>query len=96
MPPVRQLKIFYPPTLLEASHKQKCANLLRRSRPMRASACAANGMRCTLCRGWTHAMLQTFFTCRTPSPHDWLTSESRHRDSRVAFDDMARMAPASA
>ncbi len=48
-PPVRQLKIFYPPTLLKASHKQKCANFLRRSRPVCASACAANGMRCTPC-----------------------------------------------
>ncbi|PPU54649.1 hypothetical protein XdyCFBP7245_17065 [Xanthomonas dyei] len=29
LPPVRQLKIFYPATPLPASHKQKCANLLR-------------------------------------------------------------------
>ncbi|APO94680.1 hypothetical protein BI313_08735 [Xanthomonas vesicatoria] len=35
-PPVRQLKIFYPPTPLPASHKQKCANLLRRSIAMHA------------------------------------------------------------
>ncbi len=48
-PPVRQLKIFYRPSLPEASHRQKCANLLRGFRPMRASACAANGMRCAPC-----------------------------------------------
>ncbi len=48
-PPVRQLKIFYRPSLPKASHKQKCANLLRGFRPMRASACAANGMRCAPC-----------------------------------------------
>lgn len=48
-PPVRQLKIFYRPSLPKASHKQKCANLLRGFRPMRAAACAANGMRCAPC-----------------------------------------------
>ncbi|TQT56513.1 hypothetical protein EIJ57_09335 [Xanthomonas perforans] len=28
LPPVRQLKIFYPTAALPASHEQKCANLL--------------------------------------------------------------------
>jgi hypothetical protein len=29
LPPVRQLKIFFPPVALPTSHEQKCANLLR-------------------------------------------------------------------
>lgn len=81
-PPVRQLKIFYPPSLPEAPHKQKCANLLRGSRPMRASACAANGMHCTPCPMLDardaadilhrlHAISSRLAHVRNPAPRWW-------------------------
>ncbi|PPU84920.1 hypothetical protein XhhCFBP4925_04860 [Xanthomonas hortorum pv. hederae] len=95
MSPVRQLKIFYPTTALGASHQRKCANLLRSSIALHASAWTTRRMHACLASRPTidHRRMRApvFFTTHTPRPHDWLTPEIRCACMRTSFDAVVVM-----
>ncbi|MFW3174351.1 hypothetical protein EX530_06605 [Xanthomonas phaseoli] len=87
LPPVRQLKIFYPTAALPASYEQKCANLSSVSSVMHAPA--RTDYRIHRVHRWMTergGMAQIFFTGRTPNPHERLTSEIRRSAGGRAVD----------
>ncbi|AZR22221.1 hypothetical protein DEG02_012600 [Xanthomonas vasicola] len=76
LPPVRQLKIFFPTAALPRSHEQKCANLLRASIAMHASARIDYGMhRIHRRRNATGNSSENF----SPSARQTLTNDSRQK-----------------
>ncbi|PPV06657.1 hypothetical protein XavaCFBP5823_19845 [Xanthomonas axonopodis pv. vasculorum] len=87
LPPVRQLKIFYPTAALPTSHERKCANLSSAQSDMYAPARTDCGIHRVHWQMIERAdMAGNFFTGRTPNPHERLTSEVRRSAGGRAVD----------